>query len=275
MTDRARLVYALLRSLLMWAPDPQSCWRSQPGFASTDRPCVACAAAGRTDPACRFCAGTGRVKVRDRMDDPLKHPLSDERRVTHFGGLEKEARRDMERRRDRVLERLAAEEQVREGREAADDRELRLVAARDRLFLHGSYAELGWALERLRDVSSVGYSAAMSVAYQPFAEAPVEPAGRVLVAVCELLAVWMPERIRVPVSVAVWSREESERIAREGREALWRGRRGWHELQRGERDRLVVELAASGLSSTAIGFRLGLSRQHVRRILASREESAA
>lgn len=267
MTDRARHVYALLRTMLGWVPPVRSRSGAASGFVPSSRPCLACRTNGRT-PACPHCHGTGLVPVKDLMDDPIRKPAQDSRRLhAGHGGADREHQRDLVRLRDNTIRRLEQQEQVRAGREAAVDSSTAVIDAHDRLYAHGSYAELDLALDWLRDVHPAGYLVAMGVAYQPFQEEPVEPSRGVVVAVCELLASRMPATIRVPGFVTVWTAEEVRRRADVlAEQATWAGRR--QPAARAQRDAIIRGLAAEGLAAGKIGERLNVSRWTVQRVLA-------
>lgn len=277
-SENGRRVYALLRTLAAWAPTPRGGSYAEAGFSAFARRCHACLAAGRPKPCaggppakCDHCHGTGLIAVKDAMDEPVRNPSQDPRRKVYFGG---ESGKDEARRRDAVLEKLEHEESVRKGQEAPADEYMAAVERRDRWHRRGSYLELGRALERLRDREPAAYAVALGVAYQPFCEAPVEPVHRVVESACELLAEWMPERVRVPPWVPVYSRDELEARAKVGRDSLWRGRTARHDLRRAERQALAVELAEGGASTTEIGYRLNVHRRTVQRWLADVETAA-
>ena len=205
------------------------------------------------------------------MDEPVRNPSQDPRRKVYFGG---ESGKDEARRRDAVLEKLEHEQRVREGREAAPDEYMAAVERRDRWYRRGSYLELERALGWLRDREPAAYALLLGVVYQPFCEPPVEPVRRTIGAACEVLAERMPEKIRVPPWVPVYSRDELEARAKIERESLWRGRTAKHDLRRAERKGLAVELAEEGASATEIGYRLNVHRRTVQRWLADVETAA-
>lgn len=270
MTDRGRQVYALLRTLLAWAPSPPSSRTGsvlasqQRGFVSKSRflTCPDCLANGRPDGmfGCETCGGRGEIA--DDGADPYESKGS-----TRFGGVAGERAADRSRQIDEELRRLEFQlgRPVRRVDEQAADVLTRAVSIRDVQYRRGSYAELEAALERLRESRPVAYTVAMWTAYQPFGEAPVEPTGAVA-GVCEDLAVWMPERIRVPPGVHVWSRDELEARLREAKAALQWGHSEWASASRAERKRAILLLAGEGLSDGKIAARFGLTRQWVQRL---------
>lgn len=275
MTDRARLVYALLRTLLAWTPTPRSRTASAPGFVSTERLCLHCKTTGRwhpelrrkVDAGCPHCGGTGTRPVKDLMDDPLKSPPPHPMRKTGFGGVAGDDAREARRRRDEEIERLGQQLSTDE-QDAPADELTRAVDLRDRLYRHGSYADLEHALHVLRQTRPLAYTAAMWVAYQPLGEAPIECDRPAIAEICETLGMLIDGPIRVPAFVPVSESAEAERLAREGKGALWRGRGDWHRMRRGERDALIVAMAAEGRSPTEIGLRFNLRRRRVQQIVA-------
>lgn len=276
MTDRARLVYALLRTLLAWAPAP----RSRSGLDAVPRgfaggslryvSCPDCLTNDRVLAGCETCHGRGEVP--DPGPDPYETKKS-----TRFAGVAGERQADRHRQIDDELRRLEFQlgRPIRKVDEQVGDLLTRSVELRDRLYRHGSYAELEHALAKLRDCSLTAYSLAMTVAYQPFGEAPVEALAPAVVAVCEQLALWIDGPVRVPESVAVSTDEELERVAREGKGALWHGKQEWHRMKRGERNALILTMSRSGMSATAIGLRVGLRRRRIQDILAEHRAAAA
>ncbi len=286
MTDRARLVYALLRTLFAWTPAPPASRtgatlaQQQRGFVTAKRysTCPDCLANGRPEGmrGCETCGGRGELLEdgKDAMDEPIKNPPADHRRqAAGFGGLAREAQRDQERQRDDELRRLEAQlaKPLRKVDEVAGDVLTRSVELRDRMYRHGSYAELEVALAKLRDRNEVAYREAMMVAYQPFCEEPIEPVRRVVVAVCEVLAEWIDGEIRVPVGVHVWTVDELAARSREAKDALAHGRSAWASATRAERKRMILVLAGEGLSDGKIARTFGLTRQRVQQIRAGLE----
>lgn len=271
MTERARQVYALLRTLLAWAPPPRSrtgLEDSPRGFVAGNKRYISCPDCLANDkPAgmvgCETCGGRGEIP--DPGPDPYEN-----KRVTRYGFADRDRDKDLARRRDDLIRRLEQDEQIRKGKEAPLDPLTRAVELRDRLARHGSYRELDAALERLRLEHEGAYRVALSVAYSPFGEEPIEPVRRVVLSACELLAEWMPERIRVPAGVPVWTRQELEQHANVMRErATWRGRKD--PLARARRDDTIRRLAAEGLGVADLADRVGVHRRTIERVLNTRE----
>lgn len=275
MTDRARHVYALLRTLLAWTPAPRARTSSSPGFISSERRCLNCKAVGkwdkdrrrRVDPACPHCGGTGLRPIKDVMDDPVElsdDQAKDARRKSGFGGRSGDDLREARYRVDDEIRRL--EQQLSSSEmDAPVDHVTRSVELRDRMYRHGSYAELEAALAELRRRNDGAYRVAMMVAYAPLCEEPIEPVRRVVVACCEVLAHWMPAEIRVPPGVHVWSADELAERAREGKAAMQWGHSDWASASRAERKRAILLLAENGLSDGKIAGRFGVSREWVQR----------
>lgn len=275
-SDRARHVYALLRTLLAWAPSPPASRTGsvlasqQRGFVSKSRflTCPDCLANGRPDGmhGCETCGGRGEVP--DDGPDPYES-----KRSTRFGGVAGERVADRTRQLDDELRRLEFQlaKPDRKVDEQAGDVLTRAIVVRDYAYRRGSYAELERALARLRDYDPSMYELAMSVAYQPLKEEPIEPVRRFVVVLCELLAGWMPETIRVPAGVHVWTREELEARSREAKSALAFGRSEWASASRAERKRVILLLHGEGLSDGKIAARFGLTRQRVQQIRAGLE----
>lgn len=278
MTDRARSCYALLRTLFAWTPAPRSRTSSAPGFIADQRLCLNCKTSGkwdserkrRIDAGCLHCGGTGTRPVKDVMDDPIKDPPADARRKTGFGGRSGDDLREARYRRDEEIERLGLQLSDNE-LDAPTDYVTRAIELRDLMYRHGSYADLEVALALLRAKCPGAYQVCMSVAYAPFDEEPIEPVHRVVVKACELLAHWMPEEIRVPSSVPVFTKDELERHAREARDAMAWGHSEWARASRAERKRAILLLRGEGLSDGKIASRFGLSRSAVQKIRAGIE----
>lgn len=271
MTDRARHVYALLRTLFATTPTPGSRMRSTPGFSVKNRLCLNCKTAGkwnaelrrRVDPACSFCGGTGVRPVKDAMDDPVEAP-KDERRKVGWFGLSGDDAREARNRRDLEIDRLEDLAKVRAGQSANLSLFESAIVVSDRHARSGSYRELLAALEWYRLKRSVVYELAMMVAYHAWGEPSLTPSPRVMVA-CEVLATRMPERIRVPRHVAQFTKDELAHRSREAKAALAFGRSDWASASRAERKRLIVLLAGEGMSDGKIAARFGLSREWVQR----------
>ena len=281
MTDRARLVYALLRTMLAWTPSPRSRMGLElapRGFAGgrddKGRPlrwlvCQDCLTNDRILPSCETCGGRGEIP------DPGPDPYDKGVAKGVFGGAGgDDAKRAL---RERELELRRLEQQLARPEKKTDepiiDPLASAVEARDRLYQHGSYAELERQLDRLRLENVLAYEVAMQVAYAPFGEEPIDPVRVVVVQVCELVAVRMDGPVRVPEYVPVSSDAELERLARAGRGALWWGQGDWHRLKRGERNARIVAMHTAGVSTTAIGLRFNLQRRRVQQILAAHSAS--
>jgi hypothetical protein len=263
-TDRGRLVYALLRTTTIAIPGPRNT-RSQstPGFRHADRyeTCPDCLTNGKVPmPGCETCNGRGEVRA-EAQRDPYQI------KTAGFFGDDKQRTRDLEHARDREIERIDELLAQHAGQTAPLDALTRTIVLRDRLRELGSYDKLDQALEQLREDHPIAYRVAMWLAYQPFGEARVEPATKAIVTVCELLALRMDGDIRVPRFVTISVDQEVERVARDGKGALQWGKGDWHRLRRSERNALILAMAADGVSTTKIGLRLNLTRQYVRRIL--------
>lgn len=270
-TERGRQTYALLRTLLAWVPPPTTrsgIGETPRGFAHGSNRYVSCPDCLANDRpkgmvGCETCGGHGEIRVPG--PDPYEI-----RKVKPYGFHDHDRRRDLDRRRDTLIARLEQDERVRAGIEANLDEFAAAVEGAEKAERAGSYGELWRALERLRLQSEPAYHVALSVAYAPFDEEPVEPVRRFVCAVCEVLARWMPDPIRVPASVPVWTREEAEQRAALMRErATWRGRRD--PLARARRDDTIRRLAAEGMDAVTVAERVGVHRRTVERVLASRE----
>lgn len=271
MSERARQVYALLRTLHTWTPDPRSSTDSwhQPGFASVGPrggnlrflTCPDCLANDHPQGivGCETCGGSGEIP--DPGPDPYRI------KATGFYASELD-QRDERTRRDHVLDQLEEDAAVRDGQIAPSDKLTRALGAAERQARAGSYTELQRALQRLRDVNEAAYCLCMYVAYAAFGPTPIEPVRRTTIAACELIATWMPERIRVPTGVHVYTRDELEHQAAILRErAQWRGRKD--PLARARRDEAIRRFHADGLAPAAIAERIGVHRRTVERTLNS------
>lgn len=274
-----RQVYALLRSLLAWAPAAKT-QRSHatPGFIQSARDCLNCRANGterlvvgrrvlRVVPNCVACKGTGRVLVADRMQTKTR---ADRMAGGHD---DKQAREDAWHARDRAIERLGR--QLSDAPEDAPDRLLDAIeGSREWQYRHGHYRELEIALEELRSYSPAWHDVAMGVVYQPFVEAPVDPpvTWTKVRLVCEWLAgrvgqiVGPDVPIRVPQGVAVFTADELARQSTVAKDALARGSSVWASAGRAERKRLILELHAQGVPDGKIAARFGLTRRRVSQI---------
>lgn len=284
MTDRARLVYALLRTLLSWTPDPRSPTRldtTDRGFVPakiTDErgrqrqvrylTCPDCLTNGKTMPGCETCGGRGEIP------DEGKDPYDIGRAAGVFGGTAGDDARHARAQRDRLLRQLEQDESIRLGEIAADDPLTRSIARRDALYRKGSYRQLEMALGRLRRLDPQAYTLAMSVAYQPFGEAPIDldQQPENIQQLCELLGVWITGPIHVPEFIPISASAEIERLCREGKGALRWGQGEWHKLKRAERNQLIVRLREEGKSPTAIALLLNLTRRRVQQILAEHDQ---
>ena len=277
MSDRARRTYALLRTLVHgWAPSPTpggtgaALQATARGFVTQKRflTCPDCLTNGKAMPGCETCGGRGELP--DAGRDPYE-----EKKFTRFGGIAAERYADQARARDAeilMLDRQLArpKRRVEEGGEDMLDRAIRM---RDLLYRHGSYGALERALAWLRDADPQGYEIAMGVVYQPLAEAPVEPSPRVL-AVCGVLEAGMPDPIRVPYGVAVYTRDELAAQAKVGKESLWRGRTARHEAKRSERKAMARAMQAEGMTAGEIAGRLFVHKRSVERWLAELAQTA-
>lgn len=261
MSEDARRVYALLRVLHVGFPGPcAGRLESTPGFRHQGRfeSCPDCLANGRVLAGCETCGGHGAIPIGGR--DPYE--------ISHQGffGDDRRRARDLAHVRDREIERiddlLAEQAGV-----SSSDRPTRAVAVRERLLAGGSFAELQCLLDRVRDENHRAYRLALSVAYQPFAEAPINPVSASVVALCEHLAGRMSQPIRVPRFATMTVAQELERIAQNGKQALWHGHRPAHAQHRHQRDQLLRDLHTDGHSTTQLAHRFGLTRQHVQRIV--------
>jgi DNA-binding NarL/FixJ family response regulator len=76
----------------------------------------------------------------------------------------------------------------------------------------------------------------------------------------------MPDEIRVPAGVAVYTKDELEQRARAARDAMAWGHSEWASASRAERKRAIVLLHGEGLSDGKIAARFGLTRQWVQRV---------
>jgi len=268
-TERGRRVYALLRTLNAWVPPPPAGRHlaSKTGFASDKSRYITCPDCLTNDhpegmKGCETCGGRGEIP--DPGPDPYR------KKATGFYA-EREQHREADRRRDQILREIAQDERVRAGLEAAPDHLVRAIEARDIAWRYGSYLELARALEDVRDANPSAYAAAIACAHT-LGDAPVDPPKR-LEAVCELLAARMPERIRVPAEVPVWTRDELVAQAAGMRErATWRGRRD--PLARERRNLAIRTFALEGMTAAEISARVGVHRRTVERVLQPKEEAA-
>lgn len=273
---RAGACYAIARVLLSWIPPPAgSRPAGAPGFASeTSRweTCPDCLSNDRVLPGCETCGGRGEVFVggRDPYAEPPDSVPADPRRIAAgFGGADRELARDRARRTELELERLEEESRIRAGIHAPGDRESRAIDARDRLYRRGSVDKVARAIESLRDLSPTDYRHVWAVVLsEPALSAPVTP---VTARAFARLAALVPDPIVVPRGVPVDQEDETERLARDGKEALWRGRNGWARATRAERDQRIRDLHAAGDSTSAIAVRVHVTRRHVQRIVRASE----
>lgn len=301
MTERARLVYALLRTAFAWAETLAP--RSGSGLDRVPRgfqpaalryvTCPDCLANSRPEgmPGCETCGGRGEIPDprKDPMDDPIKNPPADSRRINvfrDFGGTTTQSDRDQAHHVDLLIARLEADRITREGcgdcpgckaggacqRAGTSDPLTRALGERDRQYRQGSYPELVRVLWTLSDEYR---HLAWTVAYQPFGEAPIDPIKGAVVALCEVIALLMDGPIRVPDFVPVSADAELERLARSGKGALWRGRGDWHNMKRHERDVLIAAMAADGRPPGEIGLRFNLTRKRVQQIVAEQHAASA
>lgn len=267
LSDRGAQTYALLRTCLQWIPGPRSGYVSGPaGFSTRQRfeSCPDCLANGRVLHTCETCHGRGEVPAGsvDPYSDPPRDVPADPRRIAAgFGGAARELARDRARALELELDRLRDEQAVRAGKQAPLSRELRLIAARDRLYAAGSYAQLARALERLRDQDARAYRYCRAIALaRPAIAADVN------VDAIERLAALMPSTIRVPAGIPLRTADQLALLARAGREALWRGRNEWAAATRAQRDQLIVAALDSGERTAAIARRYAISRRRVQQV---------
>ncbi len=134
---------------------------------------------------------------------------------------------------------------------------------REAQFASGSFAELERALARLRERYPQRFSLwwRIIVCEEPVT---VSPAARALLdSTSELLAAWMPEKIRVP------RRLLPEKVNGYRKDSLWRGRTFRHAEQRSQRDREIVQMSAGGMGSVEIARHHGIDKRRVNQILAA------
>lgn len=273
LSERGAQTYALLRTCLQWIPGPRSAHVSgPPGFSTRQRfeSCPDCLANGRVLHTCETCGGRGEVPAGsvDPYSDPPRHVPPDPRRIASgFGGAARELARDRARALELELDRLRDEQAVRAGKQAPLSRELRLIAARDRLYAAGSYAQLARALERLRDLDVRAYRYCRAIAL-----ASPAIANDVDVAAVEALAALMPTTIRVPAGIPLRTADQLAQLARDARDALWRGRNTWAAATRAQRDTLIVQALDSGERTAAIARRYAISRRRVQQVARARRE---
>jgi hypothetical protein len=126
----------------------------------------------------------------------------------------------------------------------------------------GSYAELAFALERLRDTDTGRYRAVWRFVVL---DEPVELGDATRAFVNEsmvVLASMLPERIRVPR----WLQPQAENHAR--KESLWRGQTPAHARQRAERDAEMRRLRfEEGWKIKRLCRHFGLAEAQVKRIV--------
>jgi hypothetical protein len=269
-SERGRRTHALLRTLYVWIPPASSRpLATQPGFAAeyTKRGAVVhyitCPDCLTNDQpggmvGCETCGGRGEIP--DPRPDPYRNKVAG-----FYADETRERQREESRRRDNIILELEEQDRVRRGLAPVTDQHLRIHEEHDLRQRHGSYAELTAALTRLHDVHPPGYHLCLTIAHS-LGDAPIEPLVPALDAACELLASWMPDPIRVPYEVAVWTRDELERQAAGLRErAQWRGRKD--PLARIRRNLAIRTFANQGMSAAQIAERIGVHRRTVERVL--------
>jgi hypothetical protein len=177
------------------------------------------------------------------------------------------------RRQDALIAALDDQAASREGR-VDDLRGFGWERDRDAHYRAGSYAELDFQLERLRDQAHVIHWAVVTVyVYEPhhglrdlFGRSSVE---RTAAAGVDWVQARMPERIRVPGWLL------PERAAEARKESLWRGR-GAQAAQREERDEEIRQLRQSArLTIDELCARYALGRSQLYSILQAGEAAAA
>jgi len=208
---------------------------------------------------CETCNGRGEIP------NPGPDPYEKPRKIKPYGLHEYEERREQAAVRNRQINDLERDARRRAGEIIRDDA-YGWEKAKAYAYSHGSYAELDRALERLRAHDEAWFHVAIGVSYQPLHEEPIEPVRRAVLAVCALLACWMPDPIRVPPGVPTYTTDELERHSREAKDALHFGRSDWARATRAERKRVILLLHAEGLPDGKIASRFGLTRQWVQRI---------
>lgn len=258
--ERRELVTALLRTLLAWTPAPRGAPELaavERGFAHANRvvSCPDCLANDRVMFGCETCGGRGY------LDDPGPDPYEQPSKL--FGGIGADRGREAQRRLEGALRRLEQDARIRAGVEAQPDALTLAIQRRDHQYRHGSYAELERALARLRNVSETGYRLVWQfVVYGGVVHLRVS-AGveRTIQLAIDLLALWMPEVIRVP------DEHLPEVVARARRDSLAFGRSRGHGEQREERDARIRHQAALGWSVGKIAHRNALSKRRVYEII--------
>jgi hypothetical protein len=191
LAERIRRVRILLATLDEPYPQPRIAVEPDSGPAASKRvPCTACERRG-----CIVCDQTGWRRRRageEEWDEYVDAPISEAIKPIGISGVYN--REESIRRLGQEIAKLEADAAAREGRY---DHERygweKQLAARDR---HGSYAELGRALERLRSEWDEFYSALRSCYFVGIPVAMSE--GRRLRVDCAeaLLATWMRGQIR-------------------------------------------------------------------------------
>jgi predicted nucleic acid-binding Zn-ribbon protein len=272
-SDRARFVYALLRTLFAWTPAPPASRtgvtlaQQQRGFVTKHRfmTCPDCLANGRPEGmrGCETCGGRGEIA--DDGSDPYE-----QKRIVKYGLADHDQRKDRERQRDDELRRLEFQllKPARKVDEVAGDVLTRSVELRDRMYRHGDYEKVEAQLAVIRLEHPALYEVAMTVAYSPLVDEPIEPVRRVVVALCELIAARIEGDIRVPAGVHIWTADELAARSREAKAALQWGHSEWASATRAERKRAILLLHDEGLSDSKIARRFGLTRQWVQRVRA-------
>ena len=140
---------------------------------------------------------------------------------------------------------------------------------RDVLHRSGSFAELEACLRRLHPEYPARFSQWWRIIVCAEPVTLTEAARFALDGTSELLAAWMPERIRVP------RRLLPENGARLRKTSLWRGRTPAHERVRSERDLLICEQRSMGWPPAQIARYHGLDKRRVNQILASASQGVA
>jgi hypothetical protein len=203
---------------------------------------------------CSDCEGLGY-----RMVDPFtgRRPLTVDRDPGPLTGSERAAAWHLE---DAKLAQTEAIIRQHEGKESAGDTFTTAVDRRDRFDEAGSFAELRAALEQLRDQNPAASNLAVQVGMYGVGIATEGELRDAFEMCCEVLAYWMPERIRVPGFL----RAPVDPAAR--KKSLHRGRTEAHTAERDRRDLEVVDALAGGEGVEEVAARYRLTPQWVREL---------